>query len=577
MKLSHFKLYKNTLFTDMQNTVHFNSNSERDAFFDREFQGSNVLEFENNFNFRRDRGTLKVPILFEDLMGYNYCRFVNDFDGKTYYAYIVSMSYLNDKTTQLDLVIDTVMTYTQGNILENLQNVEVIRQHLPQNVMFSRMDWLRNNSDMLSTSSMMFTNPTTLGGGVRFSEFMYVIQSAVKLDGDFGNENAPKMQSASGTKFDGITTPINIYVCSDSVIEDLMNALADYPWISQNIKTIVKIPKLLIPDGLPTITCQGVSLFVLGGDGQSNTIELPFRLSLSALREYLGLRKNESYLVRDNVINCYLTDYRGNQLNFETGKIGVLNNVKLSSIIGAMNEINIFSDEYSQRDEDDTKVGLYRDNQMVISQFDNVPVMINNYTLNKANSAYSRQLENSRQISGRVNTLTDSSASLKDRLFSAVSVYSNVFSGGLTSAPAKAMGLFSDEYEYYRNQKAQFNQWKITPPTVTEGSYANSNLQKTNDYGIWLKVSCVNNDELNNCRRYYGKFGFEAMSNDNQIYSVTSWTYCNWLQFKGNYVIPDMDRELFDVLKTLFEGGVRLYHSYDYLKNECEFKGNQPR
>lgn len=580
MKLSTFKLFKNTLFTDMQNTVHFNSNAERDAFFDNEFQGGNVIEFENNFNFRRDRGTLKVPMLFEDLMGFNYCRFMNGFDGKTYYAYIVSMTYLNDKTTQLDLVIDTVMTYTQGNVLENLQNVEVIRQHLPQNVMSSRMDWLRNNSDVLETSSMMFTNPTTLGGGVVFNDFYYVVQSAVVLDGDvtqFGNEDAPKMKTANGSTFDGISTPINLYLCTDDLLTEWTSAMSDYPWIMQNVKTIIKIPSMLIDTSkLEQKSCAGVSMWRLAYKKESENITLPFNLNLPMLRQYLGLRDNESYLVRDNVINCYLTDYRGNQLNFETGKIGPLNNIKLSATIGVQNEINIFSDEYSQRDEDDTKVGLYRDNQMTISQFDNVPVLIDNYTLNKANSAYSRSLENSRQISGRVGSITGKDSSLQDRLFNAVSVYSNVFSGGLTSAPAKAVGLFSNEYEYYRDQKAQFNQWKISPPTVSEGSYTNANLVKNGDYGIWLKVSCIDNDELNNCRRYYGKFGFEAMSNDNQIYNVNSWTYCNWVQFRGNYVIPDIDRELFDVLKTVFEGGVRLYHSYEYLKEDCEFANNQP-
>ena len=212
MKLTQFTLYKNTLFTDMQNTVHFNSNNERDNFFNTEFTGENVKTFETNFNFRRDMGTLKVPELFENLMGFNYCKFVNGFDNKVYYAYIVSMKYLNDNTTQLDIVIDTVMTYTQGNILENLQNVEVIRQHLPQNIMNNRMDYLRNNGDTLQTSSMMFVDSTLLGGAVVFSDFYYIIQSAVVLDGDieqFGNENAPKMKTANGSTFDGVSTPIN--------------------------------------------------------------------------------------------------------------------------------------------------------------------------------------------------------------------------------------------------------------------------------------------------------------------------------------------------------------------------------
>ena len=575
MKLSKFSLYKNTYFTDMQNTLHFDSNQERDHFFDEEFgHDGDTYNFESNFNFRRDRGTLKVPDTFENLMGFNYCRFVNGFDGKTYYAYIVSMTYLNDATTQLDIVIDVVMTYTQGDFAKKLRNVEVIRQHLPAYWMAKRMDWLRNNDDTLATSSMMFTDPTLLGGGVNFGACSYVIQSAVKLDGDFGNEDNPKMQTASGSRFDGISTPLNLYVVDGAVIQDLMKALSKFPWISQNIKNVTKIPSLLVPKDLSAISCQGISVHVLSNDKHSTQIDTPFNIKLNDLRKYLGLKDYESYLVRDNVINVYLTDYRGNQLNFETSKIGDDNHIKVSCVIGAMNEIQVYSEQYGQRDTKKTKHGHYRDNAMVISQFDNVPVLINNYTLNKANTAYSRQLENSRQLSGRINTITDNSASLKDRLFSAVSVYSNVFSGGLMSAPAKATGLFSNEYEYYRDQKAQYKQWKIAPPTVTEGSFNNSILQNNNDYGLWLKVSRIDDDELNNLRRYYGRFGFEAMSGDNVLYDINSMPIANWVQFKGNYIFPDIDRELLDQLKTIFEGGVRLFHHYSYMKVTPDFKDN---
>ena len=581
MKLTQFTLYKNTLFTDMQNTVHFNSNNERDNFFNTEFTGKNVKTFETNFNFRRDMGTLKVPELFENLMGFNYCKFVNGFDKKTYYAYIVSMKYLNDNTTQLDIVIDTVMTYTQGNILENLQNVEVIRQHLPQTIMNNRMDFLRNNSDTLETSSMMFVDSTLLGGAVVFSDFYYIIQSAVVLDGDieqFGTVDKPKMKTANGSTFDGVSTPINLYLCSGELLTEWTSKMSDYPWIMQNVKTIIKIPSILIDTSkLETKSCAGVTMWRLAYKKESEKLVLPFQINEKRLREFLGLRSNETYLLRDNVINCYLTDFRGNQLNFETGKIGRDNNIVLSCVFGVTNEIDVYSEHYGERDTSLSKHGFYRDNQMTITQFDNVPVMIDNYTLNKANTAYSRQLENSRQLSGRMGSITGKDSSLQDRLFNAVSVYSNVFSNGLMSAPAKAAGLFSNEYEYYRDQKAQFNQWKITPPTISEGSYSNSNLIKTNDYGIWLKVSRINDDELNNLRSYFGKFGFEAMSNDNIIYNINSWKYSNWVQFRGNYVIPDIDRELFDVLKTIFEGGVRLFHSYEYLKNDCDFKDNQPK
>ena len=579
MKLTTFKLFKNTMFTDMQNTLHFNSNSERDNWFDSHFTGSNTITFPNRFNYRYDRGTVNVPMEMESLQGFNYCRFIDGWDGKAYYAFIVKTTYLNDKTTQLDLVIDVVMTYTQGNVLENLQNVEVIRQHLPLQEHINREEYLRTCNDILPTSTMMFVDPSNFTSdntnGVQFHDFMYIIQSAVKLDGDFGTEDKLKMQTSIGGTYDGITAPISLYLVSSEDLDTLLTALSDYPWITQNFKTIVKVPKMFFElSQLNTVECKGTHLYVLDGGNVSNELTLPFNLTKSKIKEVLGLKVFEDYLVRDQVINCYLTDYRGNQLNFETGKIKDKNTVYASCVLGAFNEIDIYSGEYGQRNTTNSKNGFYRDNQMTINTFDNVPVMVNNYILNKANTAYSRQLENSKTISGRVQAITNPNNSVKDRLFNAVSVYSNVFAGGLASAPAKGAGLFADEYEYYRNQKAQMNQWKISPPTVSEGGYTNSVLDKTGDYGIWLKVSTINNDELNSLRRYYGSFGHEAMNNDNRIYNVNSMSKANWVQFKGNYWINDIDRELFDQLKTLFEGGVRLWHNYNDLSTRAELADN---
>lgn len=578
MKLSTFKLFKNTMFTDMQNTLHFNSNSERDKWFDTHFTRNNTIEFPNRFNYRYDRGTVNVPMDMESLQGFNYCRFIDGWDGKAYYAFIVKTTYINDKTTQLDLVIDVVMTYTQGNIFENLQNVEVIRQHLPLNELKNREEYLRTNNDIIATNTMFFIDPkpftTDNTNGVNFLNVMYIIQSAVKLDGDFGSEDKPKMQTATGNTYDHITSAVNLYLIEGGALNELLSVLSDYPWITQNFKTIVKVPTIFFDlNKLKTITCKGVSMYVLDGT-ESLELHLPFNLTKDKIKEVLGLKQHEDYLVRDNVINIYLTDYRGNQLNFETGKIKGRNDIIASCVFGSFNEIDVFSTVYGQRNTNSYAQGFYRDNQMSITTFDNVPVMVNNYILNKANTAYSRQLENSKTISGRIDSIKNPNSSVKDRLFNAVSVYSNVFSGGLASAPAKGAGLFADEYEYYRTQKAQMNQWKISPPTVSEGSYSNASLSKRGDWGIWLKVSTINDIELKSLRRYYGSFGHEAMSHDNQIYNVNSMSKANWVQFKGNYWISDIDRELFDQLKTLFEGGVRLWHNYNDLSNRSDMSDN---
>lgn len=575
MKLTTFTFYKNTLFTDMQNTVHFNSNNERDNWFNSYFDNNNKIEFEHPFNMRRDRAQLKVPRGFEELLGFNYCRFLNGFDNRYYYAYLTGMSYINDKTTEVTLIIDVLMTYTQGDVIQNLQNVEVERQHLPIAIMDKYMPFLRTNDDVVPCGEKYFYDPRELGGGVVFSNTMYIIQSAVVLHGEvsqFGNEDAPKMKTANGSTFDGVSTPINLYLCSGDVITEWTDKMSDYPWIMQNVKSIIRVPGIFFDvSQLDQVSSAGVSMWRLKGKKVSNEITIPVNLDKDSLMTRFGLERHEDYLLRNECLEVYLTDFRGNTLKFDTSKIFDRNEIVMSAVFGATNEINIFSKHYGQAVSTYDKKGYYRDNEMVISQFDNVPVMIDNYTLNKANSAYQRQYDKSNLLSGKVSRALDSGNSLQDRIVAGYQAITGAIGGAVLN---NVTGMFTNEYEYYRKQRYDFKQMAITPPTVTEGTYTNANLRKTNDYGIYLRYCAITDDGKDVLRRYYGKFGFECPANESAIYDINSNKYANWVQFTGNYVIPDMDRDLFDVLHSLFESGVRLWHSYDYLAGSVDMRNN---
>lgn len=575
MKLTSFTFYKDTLFTDMQNTVHFNSNADRDNWFNSYFDNEHKIVFEYPFNVRRDRAQLRIPRGFEELIGYNYCRFLNGFDNKYYYAYVTGMNYINDRTTEVTLIIDVLMTYTQGDVIENLQNVEVERQHLPIGVMTRYLPYLRTNDDIVPCGEKYFYDPQNLGDGVVFDDTMYIIQSAVVLHGDlsqFGDEDAPKMKTSNGSTFDGISTPINLYLCSGDIITQWTDKMSDYPWIMQNVKSIIRVPSIFFDTNqLEEVSSAGISMWRLKGKKESKEITIPIHIDKESIKTRFGLETNEEYLLRNECVEVYLTDFRGNTLKFDTSKIFSKNDIVMSSVFGATNEINVYSKHYGQTASGYDKKGYYRDNEMVISQFDNVPVMIDNYTLNKANSAYQRQYEKSNLLSGKVNRVFDNNNSLKDRIVAGYQAVTGAMTGNVLNNLA---GMFTDEYDYYRKQRSNFKQMAITPPTVTEGTYTNANLRKTDDYGIYLRYCAITDDAKNILRRYYGKFGFECQPNECVIYDIKSNQYANWLQFTGNYVIPNMDRDLFDVLHSLFEGGVRLWHSYDYLAGSVDMKDN---
>src|SRR5699024_1594912 len=105
MKLTDFVFYKNTPFTDFSNTILFDSNEQRDDYFRNTFHS---YSFHNmRFNFIRDRGTIQVPLSYEEFSGINYCKFTSDFEPDvTYYAYVMDYRYKNDHTTEVSLLID---------------------------------------------------------------------------------------------------------------------------------------------------------------------------------------------------------------------------------------------------------------------------------------------------------------------------------------------------------------------------------------------------------------------------------------------------------------------------------------
>ena len=145
MKLTEIDLFYNTPFTDFQNTIHFNSNSERDNFFNGRYH---MRPFSVPFNFVKDRLTVNMPLATIDTYGLNYCRFKNDFEGgHWYYAFIMNTEYVNDKVTRVYMVLDTVMTFTQGNFTSRIANAYVTRQSLNSTSYEHYKEVLANNPD----------------------------------------------------------------------------------------------------------------------------------------------------------------------------------------------------------------------------------------------------------------------------------------------------------------------------------------------------------------------------------------------------------------------------------------------
>lgn len=584
-----FTLYKNTKFHDMQNTLHFSSNDERNRWFNDIEANTNgkvtALKISTPFNFRRDRGVVKVSMNFDDIKDVNYCQFI-DRKGEVYYAFVASVSYLSENVTRLDIVIDPIMTFCQGDFLQG-QSCEVLRQHLRGGDLNNYKEILRNNDDYIPATSMRYV----YGDSIIFNNFTVLITSAVDLSKDFGKESAPKMSTSSGATIDGNTSPCDLYTCTFDDFPKIMDFLGDYPWITQNFKDITLIPTSIIPEAkLSTVTNSKVSGFPSGIKRVENGAEglminsSKFSISLQRLRELLRVPTpssayNDIY-VRDGLMTIEVTDHRGGKIIISPSQVGD-NGISLNieSVFGYTNEIILYDTCTGNRSANISaydKLTHYMDNSLSLDNFDHLPMLIDNSTLAKANTAYSRQVQDSRQLSGKTGTLFNKNSSLKDKIYSGMSIYSDVFAGnfggglvsGLIGSTAKAANLWKNEYEYEQDKAAQFKQWDITPPSVTSGTYGSSIMRKTNSFGFVLKIATAPIDTVNANVYYHGRYGYDMSSIG--VYQVPIFrksSICDWYQLKCNFHKDNIDNAFNIQIANLLEGGIRFFYDYDKIGN----------
>lgn len=555
MNLTKFVFYENTELVNIQNTIHFENNQIRDDFFER----YNKLEFKSLFNFRRDRGLLKVPKLYEDLLKFNYGYFTNQKENRRYYFFITDYEYLNDNTTQVTIMPDFVMTFCQGKRLNEIGQVEIIRQHVTQNRYKELEQYLRNTDDTLQVKSLKYIKHLS----IPMLESYILLTTSVDLEADFGTEKKPILRSSTGGVFDGMKSMLNVYIIPSEKWDSFLTHLSSFPWIAQNIKEACQIPSLLVnleEQKKVKFKDSEVEFYKLKKGGKSKEIDLgKINIEKDTLLNMLGI-DNMPHLLRNGYFTFELTDFSGNIVPLEPSKLYQGLKFRAVATIGYNNLLKIYPIGYNN--ELGEKKGTYLNVNLSFIEFNKMSTVIDTAKLEWAKGAYNRELDNSKTISGRASKIMDSNSSVQDKFFNAMSVFST-FKGGIGSVA----GAFSDEYDYYRKQKADKQTLALNANQVNDGNYPNSLLLKDSTYGIHLLISAPHKFELDKLKQYYNLYGFDFNEKLEQLEPVNSMNNVNYVQFKGNWYLNEADPQINNVLKTIFENGVKFWH-YDGTQNK---------
>ena len=570
-----FTLFKNTPFVDMQNTIHFRNNQERDSyFFDKGFfqkleHAESTNTNDKEYNFIRSKSSIQVSFNYFECIQCNYGCY-EDKTGKVYF-YIIECEYINDQTTRINFLIDPIMTYTQGDTLNSFKNLRVQRQHLSENDYQKMLPILKSNDDILTCNTKKYFKTES----VKFEKYYILFQCAVDLKQEYGDVDDPIVYSSQGTTYDGITSPLNLYLCEPKVFNNLTSKLSKAPWITQNFSKVIIVPDILINlNDFSTIkTPDDIELYIPIANGTSNFQNdkyfEPLNKTKKELLDMFDLDYQNEHLLRNHYFTMAMTNFTGQQINIDISLLPK-KGVQMASriIVGYDNDIKIYLSDYKAEKEGTGILidgGSFLDDSITFNTFDEVPVMINNYQLALGKNANQRGLAESRLISNRIKNVFNPNADKMDRMMDIASILGN-FSSGLLSGASNLGGKITDEYEFYRQQNAEFSDMALNQNTVTNQVTNNAFAIKNDFFGVTIKYSRPDQEDLRRIKYYYKKFGFSTESYSTQLSNIKSMDIVNYVQFDGNYVIENVEPHLLQLMHEQFSIGVFLWH-YDGNKN----------
>lgn len=232
---------------DYRDIVKFDNQAALNTYLDK--RAGAVVKFDQMHYLRFGR-PVRIPLPFNDVARFNYIRVTNpaqpvgESSGSTFYYFILDVQHLAPNTTVVHVQLDVWQSF--GHTVK-FGNCYVERGHIG----IADSNAMTENGRILLTQPEGFDigNEYTVeqvyrkdfaGGNQRFD---IVVASNVKLYGDVGTVESPKLVSATGSNVEGLPNGCELY-CFDEPGKfiEFMGVVSDAPWISQGIISITVIP-----------------------------------------------------------------------------------------------------------------------------------------------------------------------------------------------------------------------------------------------------------------------------------------------------------------------------------------------
>lgn len=246
---------------DYRDVVKFENRAALNAYIDGKVGANNSVRF-SELSYIKPGQPVKLPLSKNKLNKYNYIRVSNPLQPieggdeiKYYYYFILDTEYVSPNNTRLIIQLDVWQTYIYdikiGNCYVERGHIGIANQNnfsdYGRNYLTTPEGFdLGNEYKVIGVKArwVLTPNPGDFGINSRYPGFDILVVSTADLTADPGTTEAPNLNSATGSVFQGTMHGANIYVFTADQFFAFMSAYSETPWVTQAIVSITMIPKV---------------------------------------------------------------------------------------------------------------------------------------------------------------------------------------------------------------------------------------------------------------------------------------------------------------------------------------------
>lgn len=547
---TNIRLLKCPLKLDNKNQITFASSNAQLSYF----QSLPYLEVEGSYYQRKD-SSIYYPKIYDDLVGYTYVMYQNEnYSNKWFYAFITGMEYLNDNTTKISILTDPFQTW-QFDITYKASFVE--REMIGINADVPGANLVPEN---LETGEYKVAGTATITG---LTPYLVCAYSGEELA-----IGGTTHHFSSLTNVNGIWSSVAYLVAtSNTGYVNLYNALMSSNY-SEKIVSLFTIPALAV-DSSHNLVSLDTDIYYMAGKASATTKTL-----VSTPTTIDGYTPKNAKVRQYPYLYVGFNPPQGNSkiYRYEDFTSGTPS-FKFISEVNPNPTVYMIPQNYR---------GVTGDSLSDCATLNGYPQISSKVDVYNSWLAENTGILSVQQNQSYTNTMYDIAGGTVGLVSSIFSSAASGFNGGIGSAVGGLGGVATSaldmyktaaNYDYYIAMvNAQKEKQAMLPDNVSLGG-SNATLLGYDlmDNNIFTRYN-IKYQFAKRIDDYFSMFGYQT--NELKVPNINNRPYWNYVKTQGINIIGNIPNEDLEIIKTLFNNGITLWHNttyfLDYTRNNKE-------